>query len=411
MTEGQSMRSDAAAGDDAARAQAHLVLVSAQPTPNLTPVLDPAVRPARVVLLVSPDMEQRADWLAAVLVRRGVRVDRWPVEQAWNLEHVQFRVLELLESEPALVERGGIALNVTGGTKLMAIAAFDVFRAYALPIFYVHPGQDRLIWLHPSERPGLDLADRLRLDDFLAAHGATLIAREDAAVPVERRALTDWLVAQNERIGRQLGTLNWLAGAAEGTLLSPALDRRQTRDAALAELLGRFADAELLRVEGDRLRFPDEPARFYVNGGWLEGHVYAVLRELRGEVPQMQDLARSVQIVRAGARGEAVPNELDVLSLVDNRLYTVECKTRQWGDSQVAGPGANALYRLDSLGDLLGGLLARTMLVSYRVLPDHVLTRAADLRIEVCAGGRLPELPAVLRRWIDPARRPPAPGA
>ena len=41
----------------------HLCLVSAQATPNLTPALDPAIRPRRVILLVSPDMRRRADWL------------------------------------------------------------------------------------------------------------------------------------------------------------------------------------------------------------------------------------------------------------------------------------------------------------------------------------------------------------
>jgi len=33
------------------------------------------------------------------------------------------------------------------------------------------------------------------------------------------------------------------------------------------------------------------------------------------------------------------------------------------------GPGADALYRLDTLRDLLGGLQAEAMLVSYAELP------------------------------------------
>ena len=41
----------------------HLYLVSAQATPNLTPALDSQVAPRRVILLVSPDMHLRADWL------------------------------------------------------------------------------------------------------------------------------------------------------------------------------------------------------------------------------------------------------------------------------------------------------------------------------------------------------------
>ncbi len=410
-------------------ASTHLLLVSSQPTPNLTPALDPAVRPERVILLVSPDMTQRADWLQTVLARRGIRVERWPIDDAWDVEHIQFRVLELLEAERALVDTGAdsgddrdndndndngiIALNATGGTKPMAIAAFDAFRAYELPIFYVHPERDRLIWMHPSGQPNLDLANRVRLDDFLAAHGTRLISRVDEAVPAAQRELTDWLVQQNARIAGPLGTLNWLANRAERGLNSPELTRPQMQDADLAELIRRFADAGLIQVRGERLHFPDEAARFYVNGGWLEAHVYGSLRALRsdlasdptgesGAAPRIQDLARSVDIVRDGARGEPVPNEIDVACLAENRLYTIECKTRRWSDGEAHGPGANALYRLDALGDLLGGLQARAMLVSYRDLADHDLRRAADLRIAVCAGARLPELRAHLRRWISP---------
>jgi hypothetical protein len=380
----------------------HLLLVSAQATPNLTPALDPAVRPDRVILLVSPDMTRRADWLQAVLARRGIRVDRWTIADAWDLEHIQFRVLELLEAERVLVKQGAVALNVTGGTKPMAIAAFDAFRAYELPVYYVHPEHDRLIWIHPAARPNVSLANRIRLDDFLAAHGATLLGRRDQAIAEPLRALTAWLVEQNQRIARPLATLNWLASHAEGALRSPVLEQRQMRDQGLAELLRRFAEHGLLRIEDARVRFPGEAQRFYVNGGWLEEHVYDTLRGLRGELRDVQDLARSMDIVREGSRGEVVPNEIDVACLADNRLYVIECKTRGWDDGSAAGPGADALYRLDSLSDLLGGLQARAMLISYRDLPHHVLRRAADLRIQVCAGKRLPELHAVLRAWIAP---------
>jgi hypothetical protein len=40
------------------------------------------------------------------------------------------------------------------------------------------------------------------------------------------------------------------------------------------------------------------------------------------------------------------------------------------------------------------------MLVTYRALPPHDLRRAADLKISVCAGPRLPELGADLRAWL-----------
>ena len=125
------------------------------------------------------------------------------------------------------------------------------------------------------------------------------------------------------------------------------------------------------------------------------------MRISRREFIRLMGLARSVDIARATRRGESVPNEIDVACLAENRLYLVECKTRTWSGQGASGPAANALYRLDTLGDLLGGLQARAMLVSYREVPAHVQRRAADLRVQVCAGGRLGELAADLRDWLN----------
>ena len=379
----------------------HLCLVSAQPTPNLTPTLDPGLAPRRVILLVSPDMTRRAEWMEAVLKPRGIAVERWPIQDAWDIKHIQERVQVLLEQELEAVDAGSIVLNATGGTKPMSIAAYEAFRILKLPIFYVHPEHDRLIWLYPTDRPAVEIANRVRLDAFLLAHGARLEASVTAPIAAAQQALTDWLIARVHRLARPLGTLNWLANRAEGRLVSPALEPYQLRDPELGELIDRFAEAGLLRLDAGCIRFPDEAARFAVNGGWLEGHVFGVLADLRREDRRIQDLARAVDITRRDARGALVHNELDVAALVENRLYLIECKTRSWrDDGPTDGPGAEALYRLDTLADLLGGLQARAMLVSYLDLPAHTLRRAADLRIRVCAGARLPELRQHLAEWV-----------
>lgn len=379
----------------------HLYLVSAQATPNLTPALDPAVAPRRVVLLVSPDMRQRAEWLEAVLEVRGIRVVHWPIEDAWDIEHVQTRVMELIEhAQPEPGAKPDIALNATGGTKPMSIAAYEVFRAYDLPIFYVHPETDRLIWMHPPGQAPVDLADRVRLEAFLMAHGAQVEGDLVRDRPHEAQLeLAGELVRDIGRFQRALGALNWLAGSAERGLVSKPMTDHHQRDDDLLDLIDRFGELNLLRREGDCLAFSDEAARFYVNGGWLELYVFAQVRALSGGARRLQDSARSVQVIRE-SRGQPVRNELDVAALADNRLYIVECKTRSWRSADEDGPAAEALYKLDALGDLLGGLQAKAMLVSYRSLKDHDRRRAADLGIAVCAGQEVQRLSEHLKGWI-----------
>jgi hypothetical protein len=379
------------------RADCHVVLVSDQPTPNLTPVLDPELKPQEIVLVISPDMRRQAQWLAEALKDTGILVTRWPIEDAWNVEHVRDRILDLLSERT----NQAIALNVTGGTKPMAIAAYEVFRAEPFPIFYVHPETDHLIWMyHPDRPPSRDLADRVKLERFFLAHGVRVTDKGDPlGVPDRLRTLNHELIHGIDSYQRPLGTLNWAAQTAERTLISDAIKPESRRDRAFQALLGLFERADYLRADGQRLVFPDEDSRFYANGGWLEAHVWGLCLGLKKETG-IQDIGRGVEVERQ-TRGGPVPNELDIALLANNRLRVIECKTRRFDPTPGAhGKGADALYKLDALTDLLGGLKAKGMLVSYRNLSANDLKRAENHRIKVCDGAKLKELPAHLRQWI-----------
>ena len=58
--------------------------------------------------------------------------------------------LEMVLSLKERKDLGNLALNVTAGTKIMSLAAYEVFRERGLPIFYVHPQKDLLIPLLPA---------------------------------------------------------------------------------------------------------------------------------------------------------------------------------------------------------------------------------------------------------------------
>lgn len=378
----------------------HVCMVSAQPTPNLTPALDPAVRPARVILLVSPDMGERASWLEAALRPRVGRIERWSIEDPWDVEHVQQRVLELIEREMRAGRGDELVLNATGGTKPMSIAAYEAFRAYDRPIFYVHPEHDRLVWLHPSGQAARELADRVKLEEFLRAHGVGAGALHRSVQDPERAELGEMLVGGLDRYGTDLGTLNYHAQRAEATLVSEPVGNLSAGFVALVDL---FQSAGVLELREGRLRFPSREARFFVNGGWLELYAFRQVQLFRQSGAGIQDAAWGVEVARASPSGP-VDNELDVAFLASNRLYLLECKTRTWSEATDGGAGVDALYKLDSLRDVIGGLQARAMLVSYRAPRPAVQRRAASLGVRICAGVELQRLRQHLGDWISEAR-------
>lgn len=385
------------------RAKIHLCLVSAQATPNITPALDPAFQPHEVILLVSPDMKTRARWLAGVLTPRGIRVSTWDIENVWDVEHVMRRVWALLEQR----EGEDIALNATGGTKPMSIAAHEVFRDWDKPIFYVHPEHDRVVWLHPSKRAPLELAHRVRLEAFLHAHGAVVdggIQREPVK-PIHEN-IGEVLVRDLRRFRPVLSRLNALAVSAErnGLTSTQRLTEPPFKDVALTQLIDELEQQGLAKRRSDRLTFADEADRFFVAGGWLESYVFQVIATLCATLRSIHDRGRSITVSRETPRGH-VTTEVDVAFLADNRLYIVECKTNRFDSNDHPERAMEAVYRLDSLRDLLGGLQARAMLVSYQDIRPEDKQRAADLGVRVCAGDKIQCLRNELADWVGHTTR------
>lgn len=373
----------------------HLILVSAQPIPNLTPILDDTLRPKKVVMLVSPDMQERSKALEKICKSRAIRVDRCRIENPWDADRIREQVEDLLLAQ---YPDGGIALNATGGTKLMSIAAYEAFRSCQLPVFYVHPEHDRLIWLSPK-RPDVDLSDRLKLEDYLMAYGSPVDKLDRTGVKDPIRQMTQKLLANFECYARELGTLNYLALKADNPRLTSEIEAGSRSSPGLWELLELFEAAGLCKINGHSLRFADENARFTANGGWLEMHTYALCLNLKKAL-SIQDAACNITINRQPAGSAVVKNEIDIGLIKDNRLHLIECKTQKFKEDK----DADVLYKLDSLRDLMGGLQGRALLVSFNPLDKPSRARAKELNIQLCCHTGLRNLQHHLQTWLTNER-------
>lgn len=376
----------------------HVCLVSAQATPNLTPALDEALKPRRMVLVTSPDMQRQAAALAAVVKRRGIAVEQLDIADAYDYAGIEDALLAWLSAH----ESDNVALNVTGGTKLMAMAAQSVFGGNGKAIFYVNAETDDVLFLGRR-----DLAHRLdarvKLRDYLEAHGYRLAASPTRpAIRTDLRDLADRLIDRVESAGGALGQLNWLAQEAKHGLRSPPLDEQQRDSITLRDVIDLFAEASLLKSVDGRLIFADEAARTFVNGGWLEFHVHRALSDLApGEM--ITDHALNLEVVAPDGKTK---NELDAAFLHRNRLHIVETKSSNLATAGASGDdkATEAIYKLEALLKL-GGLRTRAMLVDYRgKLSAADKTRAAASRIRVVSGAQLKQVKGELRNWIHEPR-------
>lgn len=377
------------------RTDVHVCLVYEVVVSNLTPALDPNFRPKEIIFVYAPDQQSLVHDLEEILRPIGILVSHWLIEEAREIESLRERLLELL------VEREGqsIALNASGGTRPMGLAAYEIFHELNKPIFYVRPDTDEVVWIHQRHLPSFNLADRIKLPAFLQAHGAKLLTQRDSEITQALRHLTEELVTHIDKLTRPLATVNWLAQKAEQNLTSPPLTENQRHWPELIALIKRFEQEKLLTYDQTCLHFTDESCRFFVNGGWLEEHIFGLVFGLRAEIREIQDVGRSIEIVR-DSTGHRVKNELDVAFLHNNHLYLIECKTKSFETDEDGG--TQALYKLETLTHLLGG---QAMLVSYHPLSSWDKQRAQDLHIEMCTAQQLGRFKEILKQWITAPKK------
>ena len=371
--------------------QVHVLVVSEQAAPNLLPALDPNLKPAEAVLVVSSKMKSRACDLEAVFAESGVRTTRVHLENEHDFARLQDALLEVAAARSGQ----SIALNVSGGTKLMALAAQNVAAAAGWQVFYVDLDTDDVIWLGGKVRRQ-PLTEHLRLRHYLRGYGFTpgeAIERPQSSQ--RHNDLLRTLVAQVGTLEKPLAHLNFLAQQAQDRAqLDVILSVEQMDSRGLEALLRNFQDAGVLTVDGSTLRFANEAERSFAKGGWLETHAFRTVSALTGELGLRDKAANLVVLDR-----NRVKNELDVVFMARNRLFVIECKTARMDRSE-APKASDTLFKLSEICRRVGGLGTRGMLASYRRVGEAERRLAAALGIEVVCGAALARLDEEIRRWV-----------
>jgi len=286
-----------------------------------------------------------------------------------------------------------------------------VFRSAGKPVFYVNVESDEVL-LIGEQATSQPLRAKLKVHEMLRAHGYSVTTQDRPQITRELRDLTAKVIDHVASAGRALGTVNAIARAARDVPgLRVELSPAQYDSRSLMDLLSLFADADLLRLSGPAVSFKNEDARFFVNGGWLEAHVYEALQSLRAQHESLIDVAMGVRVGFGGADPRSAAknrdkNEIDVAFLYRNTLHLIECKTANLaqggkGDDTRA---TEALYKMESLLKL-GGLRTRGMVVDYRgqlANSEADRQRAAEAGIAIVAGAQLKDLKgAISRLWLS----------
>ncbi|EGQ8020686.1 DUF1887 family protein [Vibrio vulnificus] len=377
----------------------HVGIIDQDPVRLVTPLLDLRTVSTHIVFIGDESQRDMYQRLHSVLAQRDITSELFVIPSVVDTRLIKQSIQTLAED---LKSRGeDVKLNASCGLRHRLLSVYEVFRTYRWPIFVVEPNSDKLCWLYPEGHEDTQVQDRITIADYLTIFGARGEFNNIELPPQldqKLHQLGERWASNALELGPGLATLNYLATTCrKEQKLDVELSEKQQGYRELNMLLADLVEAQIATYENGILTFANEDARRFSNGEWLETLVHSTVKQIQDDMPTIQDHSLNVQVYRQLGERE-VRNELDVASVVNNKLHIIECKTKGMRDD-----GDDTLYKLESLRDLLGGLQARAMLVSFRPLRHNDITRAEDLGLALIGPDELKDLKKHLTDWFAQA--------
>lgn len=354
----------------------HICLISDQNVAEFLGAFLPGCAASRVHAITTAKMRQNAVNFSRTCKGRGIGCDIHELAET-GMEQIHALLDRIWQPGASWV------VNITGGTKLMSLAAFTWASAHDVPACYVDSAAQKLIVHSHGAWESHPLPEMAGFEALLNLYGYEVVSRRKEPVPAQTRAAFERMLA--------------LADSAHGRRALHVLNARATQadagepcppDVHLLDLLNICRDAGKLDFGKSGILFRDEAAKFWCKGGWLEEYVQAVLARLESE-GRISSCASSVRL----ARGD-VKNELDAVFTARNRLHIIECKTSR------LGAASTILYKADSIRGRVAGIYTRSMLCSLDSPGPEEMKRASALGIRTVSGSSLKNLRKVIIEWI-----------
>jgi hypothetical protein len=209
-------------------------------------------------------------------------------------------------------------VNITGGTKIMSLAAYLYFtKIGSSEIFYLPLGKSHFRQIYPMKKNKIkEISFRINLQGYLEANGVTV---QSKAFAQKNRMIRD--KDQNEQIMKAfVGDANLpIKKMVEYFRTSGFRDKKNLplSDEIKLEMSPILA-AGFMPENPENLN-RDETN--YLTGDWFEEFTYDVVQRILGK--DDSEIGKGIRVTR----GEKTSNEFDVMFTHENALYVIECKT------------------------------------------------------------------------------------
>lgn len=222
-----------------------------------------------------------------------------------------------------------IIVNITGGTKMMMLAAFDFFKEMSNTEIYYIPGNSlKYSQLYP-ENSKPTFAQKIKLKEYLTGYGFKITETESSGITIEQTKIIFDSYCKGEFDKHKDAQTILRAKRGKGIL---KIDDSNE----LSEFL---SDIKYTPVEKGKL---NQLEIKYLSGEWFEEYIgYKVKTDLElsdneilvGAKIFAESKGKNINSLKelidddSEADNNKVENEIDVMFVYNNSLYVIECKT------------------------------------------------------------------------------------
>lgn len=333
----------------------------------------PEINPDKIVVAITEDMSQQGQALIAELKKTGKVVEELSIKKESSLQALYKQFSTWLEKH--LDDE--IVVNITGGTKLMSLAAYQVFSEWGFRCFYCNKESSQLIWLD-DESTIENIGSKIGLKQYLLTYQYRITNKSTLAqIPKSYKEYANLLYEELCKAGKYNSTCTFIGKIHALTQDKPSNNISFTSE---EEIFLRHLEksTDLFEHKNDKIICKTEDVRKMMCGGWLE---ILVADSMRGN--NYRDINIGVSFEKSTQRADkSTKQELDVMAMYQDKLLIVECKAKKWENTAQA---SESIYKLKALSDI-GGLNTLPVFVSLRDVPADAKTRAAEQGIRVIGG-------------------------
>lgn len=329
-------------------------LVSRQAMANVLPVF--MYKPTNVVLFTTPEENQCANNLEKLFLSKNIKASR--IDNLDAYDYIKFK--EAVKTQLEKSNSTYVVLNVTGGTKLMALAAYEAFAEKDKKIIYCDTEHQKVITLLPKYS-STSLNAELSIEDYLKSYGYNIIETKSSLT--ESDYFNFFRFIENERLMRSL--INLYTDVRKK--LSEETPRFTVESDDKKIRFQKNLDTYVIHYGNRTENSFKVQSNDFKSGDWLEYYIYYKLKT-------EENLSPLIGVKVSNPQG--VENEIDVIALKDFRLYLYSCKTGK-KDNQFD------LYQLQTLRNITSGTFGKGIFVTSNQHSEKFLKRAKELSIDV----------------------------